>query len=234
VASPSVSTEVPPAVASRDGRTPEANRAPTAPHDGGPRGRSAHAVVHSSPTGLQFDARMPYETWQALGVRIAGHANSTSWWLGDWVAFGERRYRHGYRDAVVATGLDYQTLRNYGVVARRFELSRRRDNLSFQHHAEVCALTDAEQDRWLDLAAANRWSRQELRERTRAVRRADERQLSRHMLRVTVDLEREQRWRAAAASLECSFEDWVLRSLDAAASAAPGAPDDPEAGPPAA
>ena len=59
----------------------------------------------------------------------------------------------------MATGLDYQTLREYGVVARRFEWSRRRDNLSFQHHAEVCALTGAEQDRWLDLAAPNRWSR---------------------------------------------------------------------------
>jgi hypothetical protein len=158
VASPGVSTEVPLAVASRDGRTPEGNRAPTASRDGGLQGRAARAVVHSSPTGLQFDARMPYEMWHALGVRIARHANATSWWLGDWMAFGERRYRHGYREAVVATGLDYQTLRNYGVVARRFELSRRRDNLSFQHHAEVCALTDAEQDRWLDLAAAGRSS----------------------------------------------------------------------------
>jgi hypothetical protein len=53
----------------------------------------------------------------------------------------------------------YQTLRNYAVVARRLKLSRRRDNLSFQHHAEVCALGFEEQDRWLDLAAESPWRR---------------------------------------------------------------------------
>jgi hypothetical protein len=171
---------------------------------------------------------MPYESWKTLGARIAAHSNATRWWLSDWIAFGERRYGDGYRAAVAATGLDYQTLRNYGVVARRFELYRRRDNLSFQHHAEVCPLTDSEQDRWLDLAAANHWSRQKLRAQIRASRRVEERRLSSRVLRLTVDVEREQRWRAAAARLECSFEDWALRSLDAAASAAPRSPDGPE------
>jgi hypothetical protein len=47
-------------------------------------------------------------------------------------------------DHIVATGLDYQTLRNYAAVARRFELSRRRDNLSFHHHAELCALSESQ------------------------------------------------------------------------------------------
>ena len=41
--------------------------------------------------------------------------------------------------------LDYQTLRNYAWVARRFAMSRRRDTLSFGHHAEVPALPEPEQ-----------------------------------------------------------------------------------------
>lgn len=64
------------------------------------------------------------------------------------------KYGRRCRGAIAVTGLDYQTLRNYAVVARRFDLSRRRDSLSCQHHAEVCALSDSEQDRWLDLASA--------------------------------------------------------------------------------
>jgi hypothetical protein len=72
-------------------------------------------------------------------------------------------YGRRYKEAVAATGLDYQTLRNYAVVARRFELSRRPDNLPFQYHAEVGSLSDYEQDHWLDLGAAGRhWSRNEL------------------------------------------------------------------------
>jgi hypothetical protein len=173
--------------------------------------------VRSSRCGLQFHPRTPYELWSALGARIAGHAKTTSWWLGDWVAFGERRYGERYRAAIEATGLDCQTLRNYAVVARRFELSRRRDNLSLQHHAEVCALPDELQDEWLDLAAANRWSKQELRRRLRqAANPAASTGVC--QLRLSVDLERQRRWREAASGCGCSFEDWVIQSLDSAAS----------------
>ncbi len=151
---------------------------------------------------------MSYETRKALGARIARRANATSWSLDDWIAFGERRYGHGYREAAVATGLDYQTLRNYGVVARRFELSRRRDNLSFQPHAEVCALTAQSR------IAGSIWQRPvagqggKLREQIRAAR--GEGRGSCHVLPLTVDAAHEQRWLAAAASLECPFEEWVL------------------------
>jgi PucR C-terminal helix-turn-helix domain/GGDEF-like domain len=156
-------------------------------------------VVRSSRCGLQFDPRTPFEAWSAVGARIAGHAKATSWWLGDWVAFGERRYGQRYRLAIQATGLDYQTLRNYAVVARRFELSRRRDTLSLQHHAEVCALPDHLQDKWLGLAEINRWSKQELRRRVRQAA-SGETSAGVCLVRVSVDPERQQRWREAAST----------------------------------
>jgi hypothetical protein len=106
------------------------------------------------------------------------------------------------------------------MVARRFELSRRRDTLSLQHHAEVCALPDELQDKWLDLAAANRWSKQELRRRLRETADRETGAGVWH-LRLSVDRERQQRWREAASSCGCSFDDWVIRSLDAAASGRP-------------
>jgi hypothetical protein len=175
------------------------------------------AIVRSSATGMCFSSRMPYEIWSALGPRIAARANASRWWLGDWVVFGERRYGHRYHVAIQATGLDYQTLRNYAVVARRFDPSRRRDNLSFQHHAEVCSLPDHQQDRWLDLAGENRWSKQELRLRIRRQVRIDSGEDATHVLRFTVDEEHADRWRQAAAECQCSLEAWVTRSLDAAA-----------------
>ena len=81
------------------------------------------ADVRASRTGLRLRPDMSFDAWSALGARIAGRAKSTSWWLGDWIVFGERHYGSRYRIAVQATGLDYQTLRNYAAVARRFGVS---------------------------------------------------------------------------------------------------------------
>jgi hypothetical protein len=74
--------------------------------------------------------------------------------LGDWWAYGEHRY--GDRKAIVEapgwTGPSYQTCRNAATICRSFGLSRRRDNLSFKHHAEVAALPAPEADRLLAAA----------------------------------------------------------------------------------
>jgi hypothetical protein len=47
-------------------------------------------------------------------------------------------------------GPAYQTCRNAASIANAFELSRRRDNLSFKHHVEVAALPSDEADALLD------------------------------------------------------------------------------------
>lgn len=77
----------------------------------------------------------------------------------------------GTATAQPSRGSGTRTLRNYAMVARRFDVSRRRDTLTFQHHAEVCALADDDQDFWLDIAAEHHWSKADLRRRVRAARR---------------------------------------------------------------
>ena len=47
-----------------------------------------------------------------------------------------------------------QTLANEKYVSSRFEISRRRESLSFSHHSEVAALEPKQQDDWLDKAEA--------------------------------------------------------------------------------
>jgi hypothetical protein len=166
--------------------------------------------------GLKFNKDVPYASWCALGEKLAARNNSGCWWLGDWLLFGERNYLR-YRDAIDATGLEYQTLRNYAAVARRFAMSRRRDTLSFQHHGAVAALDDMAQDRWLDLAAANRWSLHALRDQLREAQSAPDPDSPR-VLRFQVDATCEQHWREAAAQSGTSFQEWIIRTLDAAAS----------------
>ena len=169
-----------------------------------------------SRVGLRFAPVLPLESWIDIGRRVAAHSSSSLWWLGDWLVYGKYKYGRQYKSGIAATGLDYQTLRNYAVVARRFELSRRRDSLSFQHHAELCALPDERQDVWLDRAEVGRWSRNELRRRLHDDG-IDGRSAHSCTVRVAVDAEKEAHWREAAAKASSVLEVWIVSTLDDAA-----------------
>jgi hypothetical protein len=119
-------------------------------------------------TGLELPPYLTYDAWQSVGRQLSVIADTSAWWLGDWLVFGQEHYPGRYGDAIEKTCLDYQTLRNYAWVARRFSLSRRRDKLSFAHHAEVAALPEHEQDYWLRMAEHDQWSRNLLRRELRA------------------------------------------------------------------
>src|SRR5215207_7208217 len=116
---------------------------------------------------LELHAAMSFDEWAAVGQRIARIASGVAWALGDWLLFGQCRFATRYRSALELSGLDYQTLRNYAWVARHVEPGRRREELSFQHHAEVASLPAPEQDLWLQRALTHGWSRNELRRRLR-------------------------------------------------------------------
>lgn len=95
----------------------------------------------------------------------------SQWWLGDWVRYGTTRWGEKYKEAARITGYDVKTLRNIVYVAEQVEVSRRRDNLTWSHHAEVCALGPEEQDKWLDLAASQRMTVADLRIELRGAQR---------------------------------------------------------------
>jgi hypothetical protein len=169
---------------------------------------------------MAFDPRLPFEWWTAVGARLGVHANANAWWLGDWLAYGRMKYGRRYKEAIAGTGLGYQTLRNYAMVARRYEPSRRRADVSFQHHAELVALPDDVQDRWLAAAAESGWSKAELRRRVRAsLGPVGLRGVTTVTVRVPVEASREQRWREAAAHSRSDLGAWIVRALDDAADA---------------
>jgi len=117
--------------------------------------------VHKS--GLLFTSRPSLDMWERIGANLFSFANSTAWWIADWLVYGESTFQGRYEEAIKRTPLSYQTLRNYTWVARRFPLSRRRQGLSFSHHLEVVALEQPQQDYWLRKAETLGWSRNKLR-----------------------------------------------------------------------
>ncbi|QES52558.1 hypothetical protein DEJ50_21175 [Streptomyces venezuelae] len=167
---------------------------------------------------------MNIDDWLNIGQALTATADSAVWWLGDWLVYGQDRFPERYRHAIDGTSLDYQTLRNYAWIARKFPPDRRRPGLSMQHHAEVAAMPPALQDMWLDRAGAAGWSRNELRRRIRAgaasapsgpTSPADTE------LRLPVSVERHRRWEAAARRADRDLSHWIIEALDSAAG--PGA-----------
>jgi nitrite reductase/ring-hydroxylating ferredoxin subunit/predicted HicB family RNase H-like nuclease len=171
-------------------------------------------------TSLELPAQLPMDTWKHIGIQISTIYDSVTWWLGDWLIYGEDKYPDRYIRAVSETSFNYQTLRNYAWVARRFRPSRRRDTLSFQHHAEVAALDEAEQDKWLDLAERCGWSRNRLRNHLREDRMQNDSPVD-VVLRVRISEEQRRRWEVAAAEARRSLSDWAIDSLNSAARAVP-------------
>ena len=161
---------------------------------------------------------MSFDDWAAVGCRLARLSTACAWLLGDWLVFGAEAYGDRYKRAVDTTRLDYQTLRNYAWVASRFAPHRRRDGLSFQHHAEVASLPEPQQELWLQRAETMGWSRNELR-RHLALRRSTSQRTGGDAaaLSVPVTTARHVRWSAAAEAADCDLVDWITDALDAAA-----------------
>jgi hypothetical protein len=109
--------------------------------------------------------------WVLAGKRLGSMTRCSQWWLGDWIRYGASRWGEKYREASRITGYDIQSLRNISWVAGRVEVSRRRDDLTWSHHAEISALDPEEQDKWLDLASREKMSVSDLRVELRAAKR---------------------------------------------------------------
>ena len=114
---------------------------------------------------ITFHRQPTAEEWQQLGDAIATTQKGLMWIVGDWLLAGESGgyiERGKHKEACERFGIAYQTARNALTVAKAFELSRRRDDLSPQHHAEVANREDAAE--LLEWAAENKATVKELRE----------------------------------------------------------------------
>jgi len=114
--------------------------------------------------------------WESDGLALGERERSAAslmWDIGDWWNRGQR---YGERAQIVSadgwTGPAYGTCRNAGSVATKFDVSLRRDSLSFDHHKVVAALPDDEARSLLDVAATQHLSVAELRALVKRDKRA--------------------------------------------------------------
>ncbi|GAA2272337.1 hypothetical protein GCM10010149_12770 [Nonomuraea roseoviolacea subsp. roseoviolacea] len=183
------------------------------------KGEGRLSLDHSAlarQTSLDLRDGLALDEWQRIGLQIFRISDSSTWWLGDWLDYGSRHYPDRYRRAIEETGLDYQTLRNYAWVARKFPPRRRRAALSFHHHMEVAALPEHEQDAWLREAESRGWSRNQLRQQIRkpSARPAESAVVQ---VRVGIPPDQLQRWEEAAGRAQRDLLGWILDILNEAA-----------------
>jgi hypothetical protein len=106
--------------------------------------------------------------WHVVGRRLGGISRCNQWWLGDWVRYGSEQWGERYTQAAKITGYDPRSLANMASVSGAFDLSRRRDDLTWSHHVAVAGLPTSSQEAWLDKAAAENLSVADLRTELRA------------------------------------------------------------------
>lgn len=132
----------------------------------------------SSLQGRQLEILAPYVTrislqmpedfteiqWTAVGGSLSMARGATAWWCGDWLNQGEAKFRDkAIQAACELLNIDPGTANTYRSVCEMFPPERRRDLLSFEHHKEVRGLDRRHQEKWLDEAAGQKWSRADLR-----------------------------------------------------------------------
>ncbi|MFE0153537.1 LmbU family transcriptional regulator [Nonomuraea sp. NPDC059007] len=189
------------------------------PHRNSLEGRfGLDTSVRARKVGLTLPRDLSLDSWERIGDQLYVIGNCAAWWLGDWLVYGQDSFPGRYRQAMAKSSLSYKTLRNYAWIARNVPVSRRRDTLSVQHHAQVAAFPEEEQEAWLARAHQGKWSLSRLRSEIQASR-----QIIAYTPAVTVTVavqissEREQEWKAAAEIASVPLAEWIALTLDQAA-----------------
>jgi hypothetical protein len=189
-------------------------------------GAEPSPVFQRTSLGLRIEGGLSYEAWQEVGRQLASSVSASAWWVGDWAFYGEWQYGSRYRDAIEVTGLDYPTVKNYAWVAGTFDYSRRRERLSFSHHKAVAALRPEEQDKWLDAAEEQGWSKTELEAEVQAANAAKshpgetiEQPPPAARIELSLSWERKARYANAAEAKGLSLDTWIVETLDLGAAA---------------
>lgn len=189
------------------------------------RGATLNNMLIFAKNGMTFTRQLPYDKWLEIGQQLSEVNSSSAWCLGDWLAYGMEAFSGRYRTALEQTSLEYQTLRNYVWVAKRFPLSRRRKNLSFGHHAEVAALTIPEQNFWLCKAEELNWPVKTLRKEVRRSLQernsveelpgAEQDETEQRVVSVNIDMDSVllRTCQTAAEKAGMAINDWVIGVL---------------------
>lgn len=113
-------------------------------------------------TSLALPPELSRGEWANVGHQLCAAHQSVSWWIADWVAFGNLKYGN-ISDFAELTGYTPDSLWQMGWAASRVKTFSRLKDLSFGHHVAVASLNDEDQKKWLERAAREGMTRAELR-----------------------------------------------------------------------
>lgn len=115
-----------------------------------------------------------FDKWAGDLLKQAIEHRHAVWSIGDLLLEGEERFgADRVWSAAEATGMTFDTLRNYKSLAKCFPKGKRRLNLGVSHHEAVRSLDEAAREAALDLVQKHGVSRESLRERVRAYNGGD-------------------------------------------------------------
>lgn len=123
-------------------------------------------------TSLTLPANLTLEEYEELAETLIGAQEATSWWIADFLAFGEIKYGETYAQAASKFKLDALTLKNMASLARRVKPENRNPNVTFSHHRAVQTLPPEEQVAFLKRAEDEKLSFTALKEEVGKHRRA--------------------------------------------------------------
>jgi hypothetical protein len=129
-----------------------------------PKRKPTPAPLLSDPLGLTLEPGCDLATWTTLLRRIGIVRTATRFWVGDALDQGDFPEGEKFAIAERELGLARHHLKQLQWVARAVPRSRRRRELTHTHHRQVAALSPAEQERFLELAVAERLTTSELRD----------------------------------------------------------------------
>ena len=116
-----------------------------------------------TPVSLTLPPHLPWADYPRTGQLLGRIGRGVQFWIGDFLVQGQRMYGEKFAQGAEALEYDAKTLTNLAWVAERVAPARRRETLSFAHHAEVAALEPKEQETWLARAEKEGWTRHQLR-----------------------------------------------------------------------
>ena len=110
------------------------------------------------PSGVSFDE------WMKVGRTLSDMANSTPWWVGDWLLAGEQKFGE-----MASQGLtlwpsygSYQSLANMRRVASCYPPDTRIGGLSWTHHRYAASLDQPGRNGLLLKARSEEWTSRQL------------------------------------------------------------------------
>ncbi len=132
---------------------------------------SAPLGPYGSLTALSLPDDLSYDEWASIGKnQIQAMGRASMWWLGDYLAYGDRKFGQTWAQIADELGYAEQTVKNAKQVCENIPPEERFPDLFFAHHQEVAFLGPKGRQKWLQLALDNKWTKGELRDAIRESR----------------------------------------------------------------